>query len=333
MLNIYVIHAVLDNPLFDGVELREKDWKLLDFLPPDWRENYLTWEAKSLKATWPMPEAIGNVRKFNDLVYPRPLAFSQRAVDLLRDLLEPHGELLPVRHKLGTYYFYNCTRVLSCVDLTKSKTKVLKFPGGKRGLITDSDHLVFIDELLDEDLAIFTARTSPMESFCTQRFVDRVAAAGLQGFIFVPFRPLPEGRTYQHERYRLTKAAEKWKPKNMPALDIKSAAVMLRLYCRGKEATKKELAAAEEVMSYLEKALYNEDQTVGTEESYFGNVEGHKEVEHEIRVALSTPDCDRLVTHLLPSFRTLPWRGKYHVVKWRGEYADVEAPEEYVRLD
>jgi len=105
---------------------------------------------------------------------------------MLRDILEPNGELLPVRHKVGTYYFYNCTRMVNCIDLTKSKITKLS-----DGVVTStSDKLVFIDEQL-EDLTIFKARTQLLELFCTQRFVDRVNAAGLQGFLFVPIWPLP----------------------------------------------------------------------------------------------------------------------------------------------
>jgi hypothetical protein len=107
-MNVYLIYPVLDNPLYEGLALTDHS-ELLDFWPANWRPNFQTWQPRSLEATWPTPEVIGNVRTFND--YPcinlsRP-AFSQRAVDLLRDILEPNGELLPVRHKIGRYYFYN----------------------------------------------------------------------------------------------------------------------------------------------------------------------------------------------------------------------------------
>ena len=117
----------------------------------------------------------------------------------------------------------------------------------------------------------------------------------------------------------------------MQGMDIKGNTVVLRLYCERKKASKIELKAADEVMTHLEKALYNESQE--TPESYFGNVEGNDVVEYEIRVFISGPDCDRLVKHLMPSFRTLPWPGKFHVVKRRGEFVETEAEEEYVRLD
>lgn len=130
--------------------------------------------------------------------------------------------------------------------------------------------------------------------------------------------------------YRVNKAAAKWEPKDLPPIDIKANTVVLRLYCEHKKVSKAEQKAAEKVMSHLEKRL--NDETQQSAESYFGNVEGHDIVDHEIRVFLTGPDCDRLVTHLMPAFRTLPWSGRFHIVKRRGEFVDEQAAEEYVRL-
>lgn len=323
-VRVYNLEPVTDNPLFEGLALERSE--LLEFAPKDWIRNYQTWQPQSLKATWPTPEVIGNVRRFNDfpcINLSRP-AFSQRAVDLLRDVLEPNGELLPVRHRIGTYYFYNCTRMVSAADLTRSD--VIRLDGG---LITRTNGLVFIDERLD-GLTIFKERTQLAQLFCTQTFVDRVEAAGLQGFVFVPIWPLPDGVTYHDEMYRVRQLSEKWKPRDAPALDIKGNTVVLRLYCDRKKATKKEVAAAEQVMSHLEAALYDEDQKDA--ESYFGSVEGHDVVDCEIRVFLSAPDGDRLLTRIMPALRSLPWPGRFHVVKRRGHYVDEDAAEEYVQV-
>jgi hypothetical protein len=242
----------------------------------------------------------------------------------LRDLLEPNGELLPVRHRLGTYYFYNCTRMTNSADLAKSD--VVRLDGG---LITRINGLAFVEKQLT-GLTIFRERTQLCYLFCTQVFVDRVEEAGLQGFAFTPIWPLPEGVTYHDEMYRVSRLSQKWKPKETPALEIKANTIVLRLYCGRKKASKQEIAAAEAVMSHLEKVLYDPDQKDA--ESYFGNVEGHDVVAGEIRVFLSAPDCDRLVDRLMAALRSLPWPRKFHVVKRRGEYVDEAAAEEYVRV-
>jgi len=324
-MRIYILEPVTDNPPFEGLALEDHE-ELLDTEPPDWIRKYKTWQPKSIKKNWPTPKVIGNVRRFNDfpcINLSRP-AFSQRAVDLLRDVLEPNGELLPVRHRIGTYYFYNCTRMVSAADLNQSD--VIRLDGG---LITRTNGLVFIDEVLD-GLTIFKERTQLAQLFCTQTFMDRVESAGLQGFVFIPIWPLPKGVTYNDENYRVSQLCTKWKPKDAPALDIKGNTVVLRLYCDRKEATKKEVAAAEKVMSHLEASLYDEEQHDAA--SYFGSVEGHDVVDHEIRVFLSAPDGDRLLTRIMPALRSLPWQGKFHVVKRRGHYVDEDAVEEYIRV-
>jgi hypothetical protein len=212
----------------------------------------------------------------------------------------------------------------NCVDLAKSHTTTLS-----DGVVTSTSKLVFIEKLI-QGLVIFKVRTQLLELFCTQVFVDRVHAAGLNGFVFVPIWPLPEGTTYHEEFIRASKLAEKWKPKEGAELDIKGNAVVLRLYCEKKKPSLKEKAAAEAVMACLEVELYDEGQKDA--DNYFGNVECHEIFNHEIRISLSTPDADRLVAHILPALRQLPWPGHFHVVKRRGEYYDTGAMEEYVRV-
>jgi len=316
----------LDNPLYEGLASVPGEENLYEPWPKDWLQNYRTWDPKLLKPTWPKPRVIGNVRRFND--YPcvngHP-AFSQRAVDLIRDLLEPNGELLPVRHQLGVYYFFNCRRMSNCVDLEKSE--VSRIDGG---VIASTRKLVFLDNMLD-GLTIFKIRTRLVEVFCSQIFVDRVEEAGLQGFKFVPIWPLPEGVTFSQESYRMEQLSTKWKPRGMPeGLDVKGNTVVVRLYCERKKPSARERSAAEDVVAHLEKSLYDPDQA--DSESYFGDVEGHDVVDFEIRVFITAPDCDRLVAHLMPSLRSLPWPGRFHVVKRRGEFVDETAEEEYVRL-
>ena len=230
----------------------------------DWRHHVTTWETILLNGIWPIREVVGNVRLFNNypcvnLTFP---AFSQRAVDLLGDVLEANGELLPVRHKLGIYYIFNCTRLANVIDLSKSKTN---------SGVPDIGSLILNEEKLT-DLVIFKDRALPVYQLCTQSFVDRVESAGLQGFIFIPVWPLPPGMTYHSERYRLCKLAAQWKPNSLASLDITGNTVVLRLCCRRKKATKEEIAAGEDVISHLEKSLYDPDQA--QPESYFGNVEG-----------------------------------------------------------
>ncbi len=90
-----------------------------------------------LKDTWKEPAVVGRVGAYNDfpcinMYYP---AFSQRACDALRDLLEPNGELLPIRSNVGVkYYFYNITTVVDALAVEKCDVFWLK-PGVTAGEI------------------------------------------------------------------------------------------------------------------------------------------------------------------------------------------------------
>jgi hypothetical protein len=177
---------------------------------------------------------------------------------------------------------------------------------------------------------IFKIRTQLLEVFCSQVFVDRVESAGLQGFAFIPIWPLPEGRTFYDEMNRVNKAKKQWKPRNTSELNITGNTVVLRLYCEGNKASEAEMAAVENIKAIIETQLYDPNQN--SAESYFGNFEGYEAVDNEIRIFISTPDCDRLIQHLMPTLRELHWPGKFHVVKRRNEYFDEDAVDEYVRL-
>lgn len=325
-MNIYVVNAAVDNPAFEGLALAGAGKKVLDTWPSDWRVNYQTWEPRRLLSAWSAPKVTGNVRRFND--YPcinltRP-AFSQRAVDLLSDLLEPNGELLPVHHETGCFYFFNCTRMTNCVDLAQSETTRLN----DGGVVTSTKRLVFKGEMT-QGLTIFKVRTQLLELFCTQDFVERVERAGLLGFVFTPIWPLPLGVTFYDEMYRVGKLAAKWKPKGGEPINVSGNTVVIRLYTEKKKPAANESAAANDIMQQLEASLYSPTQEL---KDYLGNIEGHEACEFEIRIFISSPDCDRLVRELLPVLRILKWPGRYHVVKRRGEFTDKAANEEYVNI-
>ncbi len=327
-MTIYQILPVFDNPLFSGLYLEDKEDKFW-FCPKDWNHPpFWNWESPRLISEWPdpPPPAEGHVRSFND--YPGinlgTPAFSQRSVDYLRDLLEPNGELLPVRHSIGIFYVYNCTRLVNCLDLDKSEYS--KF---KDGQVHGIRRYAFIPEKVI-DLTFFRLRPEPLHLYCTQVVLERVKKHGLIGFVFVPVWSEEKNITdYLSERRKAQRKAQTIKPAEGPPVPVKSNTVVIRLYTEKKKAKKAEMAATELIMDDIEAKLYDPNKG---EQDYFGNIEGHDVVDHEIRIFMSAPDCNRLVEHLRPYLKKLPWKGRYQVLKRFGEYVDIEAREEYVRL-
>ena len=334
MTVVYRVYNCPDNPLFEGLDLPDSNplyESLNDFLARDFhvKGRWWTWEAVRWKDRWPdpPPEAGGLVRRFND--YPKAFhipAFSPRAVDYLRDLLEPNGELLPVRHRNGIYYLYNCTTLVNCLDEQNSVCSY--FDDGR---IMSIKEFAFQHELV-KDLSFFRLRPAGVMLLCTQVVAERIQKYGLNGFVLIKLWSSEEGPNghYLDAMMKATTAAEKIKLADSPEVEVKGNTVVIRLYTAKKKATKAEVAVAELIMDEIEQRIYEPDSQA---EGYYGSVEGHDVVSHEIRIFLSCPDCDQLVARLLPYLRSLPWNGRYQVVKGYGEYVETDVREEYVRLE
>ncbi len=324
-MNIYVMTPILDNPLYGGLALFHGE--LLKTYPSDWIKNYKTWQPKLLKPTWSPPQVTTVPMKFTDfpcvnMMYP---AFSQRAVDLLGNVLAANGELLPINHKEGISYFYNCTKMVNCLDL--EKTKVTKLNGG---LITSTmDPLVFIEEML-QDLTVFKIRTQLTELFCSQTFVDLVNHCGLQGFSFIRIWPMPPGCTFWNEYFKASKEERKRRPFAKSKLEVSGNTVALRLYISNDSITKKESDLANAIIALLEQKLDISD--FSEFDTYYGNVEAYGIVDKEFRIFISCPDCEVLLARLMPIFRTLPWKGPFDVTKSRYSFTPDIYPDENVEI-
>ena len=133
---------------------------------------------------WTTP-AVGTLElDFEGRILPLPdfpvfatgAAFSRRAVDTLLDLLVENGEILPLSCDEGDFFVYNLTRVLRDV-LDEGASEIRRFRGGRVKQILRH---AFLPERVTA--SIFRIPQKPLRVYVTQRFVDRVDAAGLTGF-------------------------------------------------------------------------------------------------------------------------------------------------------
>jgi len=112
--------------------------------------------------------------------------FSKRAVEVLADLLEESGELLPLQGEGEPFHVFHPLEVVDALDLEHCKWQD-----------DDASHIDFLAkyEFLPDrigDAAIFKLlevlddgrRTARIGLFVTDRFVERVEKAGLAGFKF-----------------------------------------------------------------------------------------------------------------------------------------------------
>jgi hypothetical protein len=138
-------------------------------------------------------------------------AFSGRAIDCLRDFLEPNGEILPLRPKNGDFFAYNLTTVADVLDLRKSE---LKWTSNRYSVIDISRYEFYKEKI--GDLSIFRIREYPAGTFVTDKFVSRVVEHGLNGFDFQIVWPLPPGVSWFELAKQATKERNRGKPPYEP---------------------------------------------------------------------------------------------------------------------
>ncbi len=201
---LFKLEVITDNPLFEGFALESapsvlgRD-SLDDDITPGFEssETVREWHPVYLAKLWTPPKVKGGVAPYQDfpgidMVLP---AFSRRACDVLKDFLEPNGELLPLDSKIGEYYFYNVTTVVDALDLAKSKCDFWCDPPTTA---VEIDYFAFHEERLF-GTSIFRIVELPIYTIVTKAFVNRVHDGGLHGFQFDKIWPFPEGVNWRLE--------------------------------------------------------------------------------------------------------------------------------------
>jgi hypothetical protein len=110
---------------------------------------------------------------------PPMLALSQRAVEALRDLLEPAGEFLPLECEEEPLWLYNCTRFADVLD--EARSEFSRYPSSGR-IMTIHKYLWRPGIQLETCFRLPQFHRSPI--YATDTVVDRIRGAGLQGFRF-----------------------------------------------------------------------------------------------------------------------------------------------------
>jgi len=276
---------------------------------------------------WTPQSVIGRVRPFNDypcITFNVP-AFSRRAVDALRDFLEPNGELLPLLTSVGEYYAYNVTTV---ADILNHEWATVRWFDDKQDIALSIDHFELHESRLD-NLSIFRIVEDPVATFVTNRFAERVREHKLEGFDFIKIWPLPRDVNWMTP-WKYPKLTD---PLTLPPPEpggqpIKGNTVVIRLRLSGETATPAEKERIAMIEDELDAMLVNPRKNA----AYYGSLEGDDYVPGECRLFFTCPDADKLARKLKPWLKKLDWSGQKFMLKRYGEYVDVSATEEYVDI-
>ena len=107
------------------------------------------------------------------------LVMRRTAVDALRDILEAHGEILPLLTDDGVELSVFNSRVVDALD--ESRSSLLNFPGTNR--IMYISKVAFVRSAIS-DVDIFRLPHRASSTYVSERFVARVHRAGLRGLEF-----------------------------------------------------------------------------------------------------------------------------------------------------
>ena len=329
---IYQLHKAEDNPIFEGFGMASKLPSLFgneelsdDLLPLD-DGTRRDWKVNRFGRKWMPPMVKGRVRPFNDypcigLIIP---AFSRRAVDALRDLLEPNGELLPLKSDVGEYYLFNILTVADVLDLKRSKGDYICDPPGTA---TDISYFAFHERKL-KGLSIFRLVDLTNYVFVTDVFYDRVIKHGLNGFEFMKVWPYTKGVDWEAEHDKVQRRNGSTVASVRGRKGIKANTLVL-IFSLTKE---KPSPVEKKIISRYQDELDAQLLVPTLTAPYFGSLEGHEFVKGVCHLFLSCPDVDALVVKIRPWLDAMDWPRKVQVLKRYGGMYDEDASEEHVKI-
>ena len=308
---VYQLEQVCDDPRFEGFAPAVRG-DLPDSFPRDRRSR--KWRVFRFAKWWKPMKAVGRVRPFNDNPglrgYP---AFSQRAVDALRDFLKPNAEVLPLSSPIGSYYLINVTTVADVLNWRKSD--ITWFTGHKPvSAVNIERHQFFAKKL--KGRSIFRIPEMANVIYVTEEFVRRVREHGLNGFDLVKVWPLPAGTIY----WKLHKEEKSRQPR-LPGLPagqtIKGNMVIIHLNLADPKSkgSKTERAQIKRLEDQLDALLVDNSQAPPV-----GNLEGHDFKAGKCRMVLSCPDANALEKKIAPLLKKLDWANGFTLKKHRNEY-------------
>lgn len=325
---IYKLQVVTDNPTLEGFGLSTLQLPstigrrtLEEDMTAGFRASLSNerWAQPRLKESWVPPRVKGRVGPFND--YPginfTDPAFSQRAVHVLKDFLEPNGELLPLISDVGVpYYFYNITTISDALNVKNTQGHWMS-----PSVYTHIDYFAFHRPKL-AGLSIFRIYEKPSWVFVTDQFVRRAEEHGLNGFNFIKVWPFPQGVSWQQEN-------KKHSRQRKVAKVMKQHSLVLIFPLNGQKPSTAETKTIKRYEDELDAQLV----VPSLQAPYFGSYEGRDKVPGELRLFLSCPDVDRLVQKLQPWLEHLDWPAIRYAMKRYGNMYDENAEEEVLEFN
>jgi len=236
-------------------------------------------------------------------------------------MLEPNGELLPIKSNNGQkYWLYQVLTIIDALDKKRSVCDWFSNSAGPPVVAASIDYFVIDNEQLS-GVSIFQFRAWPAHTVVTEAFVDRTQRAGLNGFDFAKIWPYPRGVDWNSEAAELRRRRRK-------KSDPEKQTLVVILSLSGEQPNARE----KQHIKRLEDEL---DALLGTptlKSTYFGTYSGTDITEGEYRMFVTCPNVDKLCDKMLDYLQNLHWPGKACAIKRYGRMYDAKAKEAIVDI-
>lgn len=289
----------------------------------------LSWQPPRLSEVWEPQEIVGNVPAFCDYTTIGSIpVMSRRAVAVLKDLLEPCGELLPLKAPAGNYFAFNILSVSDAFDRDKGEADFN--PETSKETAFGIDRFEFHEDRLG-DHAIFRIREYPPMEIVDNRFTERIDQAGLIGFWFNkiwPFRPGESWEELAWKRKRQHKRDGKFAPLRSQSLEIRLP--ISDAPRDGDEPSDRECQAAEVIIDQLTNAIA--EQTKANDGNFIAAIEAIEPGPSGVIVTLVCPDARRTFETIEKTLRASGWPFAMEVNLVPGDPLDRTVKTENIRI-
>ncbi len=310
---MYLLRQVLDHPKFEGLACSEpsllgRDGSITnDFFPPD--DRGFNSDIEPLTPVWKAPKCHGRVMAYNDFPCVNFLvpAFSERAVDCLKEFLEPNGELLPLEHPAGKFFAFNCLRVVDILDQDKSNVEWFSSTGPHKFAL-DIRHFV-VDEDRLKSLSVFRLREQCTSIFITEAFLTAIQSHGLNGFDCPKVVPFPTD-VYWRDAHKEACKSVFAKGDSHSDAGVKAESLLIELTWETSKLSDLEKKALKTIQDDLDAQL----MVTKLSDPYFGSLEGRRSRKGKSVLYLSCPSSARLFDKLQDYLRALPWHSPPQVI-------------------
>lgn len=150
----------------------------LSFFMLDGQPRREIWKPIKVRRVKARPREIGRASDFPWMLSSH-LVMSRAAVEALHDILDAHGEVLPLATDDDVELFVYNARVVDALDEVNST--LFKIPNTDR--INYIKKVVFVKSAI-QGLNIFRLSRYPNTTYVSERFIERVNRANLRGLVF-----------------------------------------------------------------------------------------------------------------------------------------------------